>query len=295
MTVAIIGAGHLGAAVAGVLREREDVEVRLWDKNPEKVPDQGTLQEVLGGADAVFLCMPTWVVREGLEEIGPSLAPSSVVVAMSKGIDSQEKLTMDRLFPALLPADQPWAIMSGPMLAAELAEGQFGGAAIAAPDAAAADAVVALFAGTRIKAERADDARAVALAGVLKNVFATGLGIADGLHWQGNAKGHLISLALREMRYVLALLECNPDAAFGPAGIADLVATAYSPHSRNRAAGHEFVLHGATPKDSEGYASLPHLLEMIGNNTDDLPFLTAIKDAVIGGTDVHEAFGRLLV
>ncbi len=292
--VAIIGAGHLGTAVAAVLGGREDVDVRLWDKDAAKVPGQGTLEETLAGAAAAFLCMPTWVVRDGLAEVGPHLDPKAVVVAMSKGIDAEDRLTMDALFPLRLPDGQPWAIMSGPMLAAELSEGKFGAATIAAADEAAAATVAGLFEGTAIVTERSADPRAVALAGVLKNVYATGLGIADGLHLQGNAKGYLVALALREMRYVIARLGGDPDAAFGPAGLADLVATAFSQHSRNRAAGHEFVLSGAAPKDSEGYASLPYLLALLEDETSDTPFLDALRAAIVDGGDVRQAYARLL-
>lgn len=293
-TVAIVGAGHLGNAVAVVLAAREDIAVKMWDKNPEKVPGQGSVEEVVTGADAVFLCMPTWVVRDGLGEIGPYLKEGGVVVAMSKGIDAAERLTMDALFPALLPEGQPWAVMSGPMLAAELAEGQPGAATVASTNAAATELVAALFMGTKIKVDRGDDPRAVALAGVLKNVYATGLGIADGLHWQGNAKGYLVSLAIREMRHVLDVLGADPDVALGAAGVADLVATAYSLHSRNRAAGHDFVLNGAAPTDSEGYASLPSLLALVENKTEDTPFLHSLRIAIVEGGDVRAEFARLL-
>jgi glycerol-3-phosphate dehydrogenase (NAD(P)+) len=292
--VAIIGAGHLGSAVASVLRAREDVEVKMWDKDPAKVTGGSALDETLEGAEAVFMCMPTWVVRDGLTEIGPFLPSKAVVVAMSKGIDAEDRLTMDALFPARLPTGQPWALMSGPMLAAELAEGKFGAATVASTDDAAAAFVAGLFDGTALKTERSGDPRSVALSGVLKNVYATGLGIADGLHLQGNAKGYLLALAVRETRYVLALLGSDPDAAFGPAGIADLVATAFSPHSRNRAAGHEFVLSGAAPKDSEGYASLPHLLALIEGETGETPFLDALRAAIVDGDDAEAAYARLL-
>lgn len=293
-TVVIVGAGHLGTAVAAVLGGRKDVDVRLWDKDPAKVPGRRPLEETLTDADAVFLCMPTWVVRDGLDEIGPHLSKDTVVVAMSKGIDAEERLTMDALFPSRLRDGQPWALMSGPMLAAELTEGKFGAATVASTDAAAAALVAGLFDGTAIVTERSADPRSVALAGVLKNIFATGLGIADGLHLQGNAKGYLVSLAVSEMRYVIALLGGDPDAAFGPAGIADLVATAFSPHSRNRAAGHEFVLSGATPKDSEGYAALPLLLALLNDETAETPFLDALRIAIVDGGDVQAAYARLL-
>ena len=54
----------------------------------------------------------------------------------------------------------------------------------------------------------------VALAGVLKNIYAVALGVADGLDLSGNEKGWIAARAIREMREIAGALGADPDAVW---------------------------------------------------------------------------------
>lgn len=288
--VAIIGAGNLGSALASLLASSADV--RAWDKDPAKSPPGSTLEGTLDGAGHAFLCLPSWTLEGALAEVAPLLAPGAVVVGMSKGIEAHRGRTIDELLADSL-GGRPWAIVSGPMLASELSAGMAGGAVVASPDEAARESTLALFKEGRLIVEPSADAKGVALCGVLKNCYALGLGIGAALGWSDNLRGMFVSLAVRECVIVLTALGGEGATVLGPAGLGDLVATGFSPHSRNRRYGEEIVKHGSCPFESEGCESLPHLMARLGDVRANLAALDAVHRVIVGHEKAAEVFGGL--
>ncbi len=292
--VAIIGVGSIGKALAFSLTKREDVTLRLWDKDPLRVPRQASLENTVSGADAVFLCVPSWIAAFALRDIAPFLSPDTVVVTLTKGVEPEQARFVPEVLDATLPAGQPWVLLGGPMLAAEIVEGQPSVGVAASPRRDAAQKIAALFAGTGISIEASEDVIGVALLGVLKNVFAIGLGIAEALEWEGNACGWYVSQALRECAAVVGRAGGSVDTVLGSAGAGDLVATGFSRHSRNRTYGRALVKGGICPTDSEGCASLPHLLKRLGPSAEAHLLLKSLAAIIIEKKDARAVFGALL-
>ncbi|MDE2019541.1 MAG: hypothetical protein KGJ13_04295 [Patescibacteria group bacterium] len=262
--ILIIGAGELGRAV-GKLLEDKPVAVSFWDADPAKMPGQKKLGELVPAADCVLLCIPSWAVRDAASKISAAgLRKEAAVVAFSKGIEAQSLKTMGELLPELLPVDQPFAVVGGPMLAAEIMDGKPAAAVIASKNAAVAGNLRELFASDHFKAEVSDDVFGVSLAGVLKNIYAVALGIADGLRMDGNQKGLLAGRAMEEMAKAAKALGAGAEAVSGTAGFADFLATAYSPYSRNRETGEEIVKSGKCGLKGEGLVSLLPLMDRLG-------------------------------
>lgn len=286
--VTIIGTGNLGAALGSILEGHADV--RAWDKDPAKSPPGVTRDDALRGAEFVFLCMPSWVLRPGVAELAPLLPSGAVVVGMSKGVEPGKNLFVDELLEELVPDANPVALLAGPMLAAELSAGMRGAAVAASRHAGARASLAALFAGTRLSVEESDDPRGVAVCGVLKNVYAAGLGILGALGRPDNVRGMFVSLALREMSAMVSTLGGDPRTAIGPAGAGDLVATGMSPHSRNRQLGEAIVRDGSCPPGSEACASLPPLVARLGDVSGHRA-LRAVDRVLIGKEKAADAFG----
>jgi len=290
--VAIIGGGNLGSALADILSGGP--EVRIWDKDPAKSSPDMTLEKAAAGASHVFFCLPSWVLVKALSEAAPFLAPDAVAIGMSKGMEGEKHRTIDEILGDSLPQGRSWAIVSGPMLAAELSAGQAGAAVVASPDERARESTAALLRGRRLAVELSHDPRGVALCGVLKNVYSLGLGIAAALEWPDNLRGLYVSWAVRECVIVLTALGGEGATVLGPAGLGDLVATGFSPHSRNRRYGEEIVKNGSCPFESEGCASLPHLLARIGDLRGQLVALDAVARVAVEHEKAAVAFGGLL-
>lgn len=292
--VVIVGAGEIGSALARLIR-KSGVEVELWDKDVTKVPDQKPLAETVPSASAVILGVPSWAMRSALESLKPYLQPGTIVISLAKGIEHPTRKTMDEVMIELLPKGVVPALLGGPMLAEELMKDMIGVAVIATENQDNFAGAQALFAGApQIRLEWSNDLHLTALVGVLKNVYAVGLGIVDGLGWGMNAKGWFTARAIREMDTIVTALHGKPDAVCGSAGVGDYITTGFSPYSRNREFGHEIVERGTCNLKSEGCVSLPSLLILVGEQISGLSILTTLNQVLYEKADVKEAFDRLL-
>ncbi len=295
--VTFIGAGAIGSAVAGLVKT-SGAHVEMWDMDPSKVPNQKPLEKVVPHADVLILCVCSWHLRDALATLRPLLSKKTVVVSLSKGIELGSKLTVDRLLADGLPKRQPFALLSGPMLATELAEGLPSAAVVASVGRGAGRRVENLFKKSALRTEWTKDVRGTALAGVLKNIYAVALGIADALEFGDNARGRLVERAIAEMIGVIKALNPRGDAVaatLGPAGLGDLVATGTSPHSSNRRVGRELVAGKGITKMSEGFISLPSLLSLLGKKrAKKFLLLQTVASVVVSKKDARKSFNAFL-
>jgi glycerol-3-phosphate dehydrogenase (NAD(P)+) len=261
--VVVIGGGELGKAVS-VLLKKNNVTADLWDADQSVVPGQKPLQEIVPAAEYVAFCVPSWAMRAAVTGIVPYLSPTAIVISFAKGIDKDARQTMAEMVPTILPPGQPFVVVGGPMLAAEIVGDMAAIGVFASRDAAALQKITSLFASEHFIVETTTDLAGVALAGVLKNIYAVALGIADGLELSGNEKGWITARAIREMREIAGTFGADPDAVLGTAGVGDFIATGYSVHSRNRETGIEIVATGKCNVRGEGLNSLPFIIERLG-------------------------------
>ena len=130
----------------------------------------------------------------------------------------------------------------------------------------------------------------MALAGVLKNIYAVALGISDGLGVSGNEKGWVTAAATKEMVDVATALGADPKIILGAAGVGDLIATGYSVHSRNREVGIEIVATGKCNIRGEGLNSLPFLMARLGEKARAFPLMTLVNRIGIACEPARPAF-----
>lgn len=291
--VVMLGAGKIGSAIGKVLAGN-GARVAYWDALPGKVKGQKPLAAIVPKASVVFLCLPSWCLREAGASIAPHLSPKTAVVSLSKGIEKATLLPSDGVMRQVLPEGTPFVYLGGPLLADELLHGQPGVGVAASADPAALRKMRKLFAGTRLRIETSDDVPGVVWSSVLKNVYAIGLGMTEGLGWGANARGWFVAKAVEEAGGILEDLGGRRETFHGVAGVGDMVATGFSPHSKNRTLGEHWARTGKAPHESEGQVSLPQLLEVLGHRARKYPALMALKETLIGKKRVRTVFGKLL-
>lgn len=283
--VVIIGKGNIGNAVADILRPKK-IDIAFWDTNPKKLiykhpparqnflaKNLGELAEIVPGADFVFLCVPSFAVPKAVLEMKPCLSRRTVIVSLVKGIEKKSGATMDELLHRLVPRS-PFALLSGPMLAGELSQFMGGAAVIASKNIKARNAVMRLFKNTELRTAESRDIHGVALAGVLKNIYAIILGVADGTRNGYNAKGFLFGTAQSEIADIVSFLGGARETAGIPALIGDLFATGMSPASNNHALGAKLfsdVRHQKPPLSTEGMVAAPFIAKRLGNQARQFP------------------------
>jgi len=217
-----------------------------------------------------------------------------LVISLAKGIEVKEAKTMDELLPIVLPAGQPFALLGGAMLSEELNQGRVGFGVLGARTKNFFKPIEEIFKQTNLRLFFTDDIRSIALAGVLKNIYALGLGMADGLELGGNAKGWLTSKSIQEMLEIGKILGGRSSILLGPAGVGDFVATGFSLYSKNREVGKEIVRTGKIIEKSEGSVSLKPLVERLGRKVAEFDLLNSFKQIVINGKNCRDVFERLI-
>jgi len=288
--IAIIGYGELGKAIHHILRK--DLEAGVWDK---MIRNDSTLEQALEGSGVVFLCVPSWCVREAIAGIIKFIDKKTVVVCLAKGIENESLKTMDEILEDNLAKSQPMAILSGPMLASEIVSDKRSFAVVGAKKKICFEKIKEVCDSSQIFLEHSSDVRGVALAGVLKNIYAFGIGMADGLELGSNFKGALIKMAIKEMAEIEKFLGGKSETVLGFSGIADLIATAFSEHSRNRRTGEIFAKTGDCCLESEGSRSIEPIVKLLGKKSEKLAFLKNLNDAVSGKIGPKEVFERIFV
>jgi len=287
----IVGAGRLGSAMTKLLSKKTTVHV--WDKAPGRVPKQQPLDKLAKQADFVFLCVPSWALIDALAGVLPYLKPGATLVSFSKGIEKNSGERVDQVLHEVVPAANRFVLVGGPMLAEELAVGMGGVGVAACHDRTTFQKLASLFKGTCLKLEYTPDTASVALAGVMKNIYAVALGLADGLGWGGNLKGWLASLAIREMLEIVSLLGGKASITEGDAGIGDFIATAFSPYSQNRCVGAELSKAEHAAVLSEGVVSLPFIVKNLGAAKKRFPLLCALEQIEVKNKPVAAVFEKL--
>ena len=313
MSVCILGAGGWGTAlsamlglhgrgsllwarrsevVADLMRERENRVYLPGVRLPGTVLLTSDLQRATAGQDWALLTVPSVGIPELLAQLPRGLG----VVLCAKGLAPDG----DRL--SLMAAQMGFgrvAVLSGPNHAEEIGMGLPAATVVASSDAGLAEAVQQALMTPSFRVYTSPDVSGVELGGVLKNVIALAAGLIDGLELGDNAKAAIITRGLREMGSYLASQGAESDTVYGLSGLGDLVATAGSRHSRNRAAG-EAIGRGQAVQPGgkvvEGVRTAGLLRAWAEVHGHDLPIVRAVARVVAGewtpGQSVAALMGR---
>ena len=162
-----------------------------------------------------------------------------ILISAVKGILPEYHQTVSEYFIETLqvPAENV-VIISGPSHAEEVALQKKTYLAFSSKSDATAKKIGQLFSTDYIYTHYSNDVKGVEYAAVLKNVYAIGVGIANGLGYGDNFIAILLSRAAKEMHAFLYALHLNDRDFLSASYLGDLVVTAYSEYSRNRRLGY---------------------------------------------------------
>lgn len=278
-TIAVLGDGAWGTAVALLLARKPDHTVRLWSARPENgaglrerrenvrflpgvpIPESVELTtdeaSAVSGADLWVEAIPTVHLRSTLGRFKDFASPATAVVSLTKGIEIGTFRRPAEVIAEVLGTGHVVAL-SGPSHAEEVCRGLPTSLVVAGSDAALTARVQECFNSDRFRVYTNPDLIGVELAGALKNVLGIAAGMCDGLGFGDNAKAALLTRGVVEMTRFGMALGAEPDTFQGLAGVGDLITTCFSPHGRNRRVGE---LLGKGRKLGEILAGSPAVVE----------------------------------
>ena len=141
----------------------------------------------------------------------------------------------------------------------------------------------------------------VELGSALKNIIAIAAGICDGLGFGDNTKSALVTRGLVEMARLGNAMGAKVETFYGLSGLGDLVATAFSKHSRNREIG-EKIGKGSKLKDVlAGFEKVAEVIltskavQTLGKQYSlDMPISTKVFEVLFGEVEPQEAVCNLM-
>ena len=290
--IVIFGMGDMGSALASLLRKNRHA-VDAWDKSPGRVSNQKSLFEIIPRAEIIFLCVPSWCLPSVTRSIRSFVHKNTIIVGLSKGLQDDNKKTAYEFLSGTFP-ENPVLILGGAMLANELQKGMPGFGVLAGKNASVRERVAELFHGSPLTLTTSTDVVGVALSGVLKNIYAIGLGMAKGLDWGDNARAWFVFEAMHEMEAVVKLSGGKKESVYGVAGMIDLIATGFSAYSKNVEVGMMIVKNKKGIPQAEGVISLEPLSKILKSDLNKFPLLRAIYRTATHKEDPLLAFKRLL-
>ena len=204
----------------------------------EKLRLSNNMQEVIDNSDILIVAIPSMFLDDAFKAANPQGLDGKLIFSAIKGMIPQFNSIPARYLHKRF--DIPYenlGIICGPCHAEEVARERLSYLTVACPDTDKAE-LFAPFLRTRyIKVSTSDDVFGAELAAVLKNVYAVAAGLEHGLGYGDNFISVLISNAAIEMkRFIDHVHDIDRDIKSSPY-LGDLLVTAYSVNSRNRALG----------------------------------------------------------
>ena len=306
--ITVLGAGAWGTALALSLARRGSHQLCLWSHSAtlaEQLADAGENIRYLPGftlpadidvtadlpraifeADILVCVTPSQHLRSVITHIAPLLARNQIVLSASKGIEETTFLRMSQVVTSLTA--NPFAVLSGPSFAQEVAASMPTAVVTASADPLTAQTIQRDFTSSSLRVYTNDDVPGVELGGALKNVIALAAGVANGLNLGYNSAAALITRGIAEMTRLAVACGGRRQTLAGLSGVGDLVLTCTGSLSRNRAVGIELgrgrqlpeIITSLNGKVAEGVLSTAAALGLAARYAVEMP-ITEQMDVIL--------------
>jgi glycerol-3-phosphate dehydrogenase (NAD(P)+) len=256
--IGIVGAGSWGTALA-ISLAKNGRAVRLWSVDrseleplpkdrenkrflpgcpfPEPLGIEFELPKLVAECDDLLVVVPSHGFRATLQQIAACKPKALRLAWATKGFEMESGKLLHEVAREVFGATTPFAVLSGPTFAREVARGMPTAVTIASNDARFANEFAQAVASPVFRAYTSDDLAGVEVGGTVKNIIAIGCGISDGLGFGANARAALITRGLTEIARLGSKLGARAETFQGLTGLGDLVLTCTDDQSRNRRMG----------------------------------------------------------
>ncbi|PXA02946.1 glycerol-3-phosphate dehydrogenase [Coraliomargarita sinensis] len=325
MNCCILGAGAWGTAMAlhldrcghsvtlvprrmehalSIASSRENSDYLPGYKLPHRIQIGYEIGPVLMEADVVFFACPSKAIRDLAGKVRPHLEAArqlKLCLVMCKGLELDSFKAPAEILEESLPGLH-CGVLSGPTYAGEVAAGQPTAVVLALPRGLEdGNRYQEAFSNSSMRCYLSHDVRGTELGGTLKNIYAIGSGICDGLKLGDNAKAAYLTRSLNELLALGTSLGGQADTFYGLSGFGDLIATCTGAWSRNRTFG-EKVGEGEAPESIienqktvvEGYRATECLYRYCRQQKIDAPILGTIHAVLYEALNPEEGIQALM-
>ncbi len=328
---AVLGAGAWGTALASALQRggvptwlwarREEVAEAIHTRNhhPDCLPGidlpsglgaTADMAHAVHGAQLVIIVVPSAATRGVARQAARLMAPGTVVLTASKGIEQDSGALMTRVLDEELGKTMLTGSIGGPSFADEVAGGKSTLLTLAMPALArshpryrdaqrVAGGLMQQLAQTGVALELTADVIGAQVGGALKNMIAIACGMAIAQGMGENARAGIITRGLDDMRRLTQAMGGRVETLLGSSGVGDLFLTAASEQSRNTRLGMRLGQPGAVAGSelgelAEGAVSVMSVQILEREFDLRLNVATAVRDVIQQRIPPAQALQRLL-
>lgn len=288
MCIGFIGLGNMGCALANIIASN-GYNIIGWEHNKDVVKEINSrhsnsiylpgvklnsrlkatteINDVMQSSEIIFIAIPSVFIRQTLSSFGSEIKKDILIVNVAKGIEPDTGLTACQVLSSIFPNNRI-LMLSGPSIANEFARGKPTVVIIAGKNRKDLLSISKIVDCNSFRVRFSMDVIGTELGGILKNIYAIGLGMFDGLGIKSvNFRAAYLTIALEEMILIGTALGGEERTFFYFAGLGDLLATSLSQDSHNRRMG-ELLAKGLTAEEiknqmgvlPEGYNTLKNIL-----------------------------------
>ncbi|HVN52897.1 MAG TPA: NAD(P)H-dependent glycerol-3-phosphate dehydrogenase [Anaerolineaceae bacterium] len=310
LKIGIIGLGNLGSAVGNLIACNGHA-VLGWEHDPavaREIQEKHSNSRFLAGVElhpglqattvlsqvvtqsrVIFVSIPSAFIQSTLAPYREQIDPGTILVNLAKGIDAGTGLTSFQTLSGLFPLN-PKIMLSGPSIANEFVRRLPTVVVLAGKRISDQLLVARLLENDYFRTRFSDDEIGVELGGILKNIYAIGLGLFDGKQITSiNFRAVYLTLAMEEITTIGVAMGAHIETFLYLSGIGDLLATSLSEHSHNRRMG-ELLAQGLTLPQieqemgvaPEGYNTLKAMLYIAEKLHVAMPLAKGLWDVIHG-------------
>jgi glycerol-3-phosphate dehydrogenase (NAD(P)+) len=266
MQIGIIGSGSWATAIAKIVTDNGH-KINWWVRqsdnityfknrhhNPHylrnlffdtsKINFSDDVIEVIKQSNIVIMAVPSIHIESALQGITSELLKDKKIVSAIKGVMPKYNILLHEFLAQKFnfPLTQYFTLL-GPSHAEEVASEQLSYLTFSGLDTSVTTEIASYFKSDYINTVVNNDIVGVQYAGVVKNIYALGAGIAHGLEYGDNFLSVYIANCANEMKVLLSAIKQMEKHDGIPVNYAssvylgDLLVTCYSLHSRNRTFG----------------------------------------------------------
>ena len=263
------------------------------------------VNQVVEQSDVLIIAVPSIHIETSLSGVDEALLKGKQIISAVKGVLPKHNMLLhEYLHKAFnFPLEQYFTLL-GPSHAEEVAAEKLSYLTFSGLDLKATELISQYFETEYIHTRINNDVIGVQYAGVAKNIYALGAGIAHGLEYGDNFISVFIANAAKEMQVLLSTIikQSKVDVVNYESSVylGDLLVTCYSLHSRNRTFGN-MIGKGYSVRAAElelnmvaeGYNASKCIMVINKNNQVSLPIIKAIYEILWEGHDPVDAFKQV--
>ncbi len=255
-TIGVVGSGSFATAIVKMLVENAQIvhwhvrneylkgAIEKRGHNPnyltavqfdlKKLKITTDINELVSACDIIVLATPSIYLTDSIEKMTCDYQNKIFVSAIKGVVPKANDIVAHYLRDEFKIGFKSQAVIAGPCHAEEVAMERLSYITIATAERETSEILKKHFASDFINVHCSRDILGNEYSAILKNIYAIGAGIANGLGYGDNFTAVFVSNAIREMEVFLENIYEAPRDVNESAYLGDLLVTAYSLFSRNR-------------------------------------------------------------